>query len=258
MTETTLNDGQRAFVKMQSLAPYPGSLLVIHPRDAVLAAWRSDVAQIVTLFVVTLGVLMLLGRAFHWQAAKAAEADRTLPVATQAARDGADARPLRPVGLGPRARAHVLVALDVRDLGLEPRDALLGFGEVSRLIHPDDRRPDGARRVALRGGEATVDRCSACATPTDAGSGSGRAPSSSTAPGERPHLIGIAVDVTEQKLVERLKDRRYPPPRRHRDDLGSLRAVGRRQPPGHVQLEIPAVPRAAGRASASRGTPYDE
>ena len=114
MTETTLNDGERAFVKMQSLAPYPGSLLVIHPRDAVLAAWRSDVAQIVTLFVVTLGVLVLLGAAFHWQAARAAEADRTLSVATAAARQGTRSRPLRPMGLGHRAGADLLVEVDVR------------------------------------------------------------------------------------------------------------------------------------------------
>ena len=45
--------------------------------------------------------------------------------------------------------------------------------------------------------------CSACATPTGAGSGSAPAPSLADAEDE-PHLIGIAVDVTEQmRLVER-------------------------------------------------------
>ena len=37
-----------------------------------------------------------------------------------------------------------------------------------------------------------------------------------------------------------LRDRRHPPARRDRDDLGSLRALGRGQPAGDVQHEVPA------------------
>ena len=79
------------------------------------------------------------------------------------------------------------------------------------------------------------------------------------APGEEaPHLVGIAIDITAQKLADRLNQEAEI---RLKDaienDLGSLRAVGRRQPAGPVQFEISAVPFAAGRASACRGTPYE-
>ena len=51
----------------------------------------------------------------------------------------AQPRPLRPVGLGPRARPGVLVAFDVRDpRPASRRTSCSTFGEVSALVHPDD------------------------------------------------------------------------------------------------------------------------
>ena len=205
MAETTLNDGERAFVKMQSLAPYPGSLLVIHPRDAVLAAWRSDVAQIVTLFVVTLGVLVLLGAAFHWQAARAAEADRTLSVATQRLDKALD-RGRCGLWDWDIARGRIFWSKSMFDiLGLEPQDDVLTYGAVAQRLHPDDPSIDALVDQMLRGGKPSMDqefrmqhraghwvwlraRCELAA-----------------APGEQaPHLVGIAIDITEQKLADRL------------------------------------------------------
>ena len=43
-------------------------------------------------------------------------------------------------------------------VGLEPRDALLGFGEVSRLIHPDDGDLMALAESLYEAGEATVDQ----------------------------------------------------------------------------------------------------
>ena len=54
------------------------------------------------------------------------------------------------------------------------------------------------------------------------------------------HLVGIAVDVTEQRGLE---ERTKKADARLRDAIeaisGSLRALGRRQPPRALQLEIP-------------------
>jgi two-component system cell cycle sensor histidine kinase PleC len=91
-------------------------------------------------------------------------------------------------------------------LGMESRDALIGFGEVSRLIHPDDGDLMALAESLYAAGEATVDRMfrmkhadgrwvwlRARAELVDRDTG-------------EPHLIGIAVDVTEQmRLVERSK-----------------------------------------------------
>ena len=91
-------------------------------------------------------------------------------------------------------------------IGMEARDALIGFGEVSRLIHPDDGDLMALAESLYEAGEATVDRMfrmqhtdgrwiwlRARAELVDRDSG-------------EPHLIGIAVDITEQmRLVERSK-----------------------------------------------------
>src|SRR5947207_10942411 len=83
MARITLASGEEAYVGMSDLAPLPGSLLVIQKLADVMRAWKDSVAHVSVLFAVTFLVLMMLGGAFHWQAAKASEADRTLTVATE-------------------------------------------------------------------------------------------------------------------------------------------------------------------------------
>ncbi|MEJ0097825.1 MAG: PAS-domain containing protein [Bauldia sp.] len=73
-------------------------------------------------------------------------------------------------------------------LGLEPRDALLGYGEVSRLIHPDDGDLMKLVEAMFGTGETTVDRMFACITPTGAGCGCAPAPSSSSLAAPSPTL----------------------------------------------------------------------
>ena len=168
--------------------------------------WRSDTTLTVTLSATTGFVLLILGFAFHWQATRAREADADLRHGAQPHRHGAQPRPLRPVGLGPRARPHLLVALDVRDprprAARRPDDLRRGQPPGASRRHQALRGRDPARR---RQGRAPSTTNSACCTPTANGSGCARAARWCSQPGEPGlHLIGIAVDITEQKtLVER-------------------------------------------------------
>ena len=75
MSPIGLASGEAAFVTLYDLGEFPGSLIVFQRKSDVLSAWRSSVAQVTLLFLVTLFVLIMLGGAFHWQATKAAEAD---------------------------------------------------------------------------------------------------------------------------------------------------------------------------------------
>ncbi len=121
-------------------------------------------------------------------------------------RHRAQSRPLRPVGLGPVARPHLLVAIDVHHAGARqpqrPADLRRGqrAGEIRRHRPVRDRRPADRRARST-----TSTRPSACSTPTATGSGCASAASSARAPSDAGlHLIGIAVDITEQKsLAER-------------------------------------------------------
>ena len=106
---------QLAFATVRSLPASNGEIAILHRRAEALAAWRSDTALTVTLSATTGFVVLILGFAFHWQATRAREADVIYETVRTPHRHRAQSRPLRIVGLGPRPRPHLLVALDVRD-----------------------------------------------------------------------------------------------------------------------------------------------
>ena len=203
--ETPLGDGSEAFATVRGLAAPLGQIAVIQPRDVALAPWRSDTALTVTLSATTGFVVLILGFAFHWQATRAREADAIydtvrgrIDTALNRGRCGLWDWDL---ARGRIFWSHSMFAI----LGLDARDDLLTFGEVSALVHPDDihlyelaiQLADGKTRSidrAFRMRHARGDwvwlraRCEIIRQRD----------------GADPHLIGIAVDITEQKdLMEK-------------------------------------------------------
>ena len=205
MRRTVLRSGEEVFFAAASLRPFPATLVLIHGRQQVLADWRQNVTRIATLFLVTLGVLILLGGAFNWQAARAAEADINLAVATERLDKALDSGRC---GLWDWdiARGRIFWSKSMFEiLGLQPEGDFLSYGELAERLHPDDDPIDRLVDLMLRGGRPSIDqefrmchrdghwvwlraRCEL-----------------SSAPGEEaPHLVGIAIDITDQKLVDRL------------------------------------------------------
>ncbi|HMJ27744.1 MAG TPA: ATP-binding protein [Xanthobacteraceae bacterium] len=203
--EIPLADGNLAFGTVRSLPASSGEIAILHGRAEALAAWASDTALTVTLSATTGFVVLILGFAFHWQATRAREAD----VIYETVRSRIDTALNRgrcglwdwDLARGRVFWSHSMFAI----LGLKPRDTLLSFGEVNALVHPDDIRlyelaaqladatttlVDHAFRMRHANGNWVWLRAR-CELVQQAGEGG-------------PHLIGIAVDITEQKtLVER-------------------------------------------------------
>jgi two-component system, cell cycle sensor histidine kinase PleC len=204
-TESTMPDGDAAFATVRALRNPIGFLAVVQPRSEALASWRSTTALTVTLSATTGFVVLILGFAFHWQATRAREAD-LIHDTVRGRIDTALNRGRCGLWDWDLARGRVFWSHSMFDLlGLEPKDDLLNFGEVNARVHHDDinlydlatkvadakvqsidhefrmRHADG-RWLWLRA------RCELARQDGDGG----------------PHLIGIAVDITEQKsLVER-------------------------------------------------------
>jgi two-component system cell cycle sensor histidine kinase PleC len=201
--EITLPDGEAAFATVRHFRT--GQLALLQRHADALAGWRSDTALTVTLSATTGFVVLILGFAFHWQAARAREADlihetvrKRIDTALNRGRCGLWDWDL---ARGRVFWSHSMFAI----LGLKPRDGLLSFGEVNALVHPEDldlyalaaQLADASTNSidhAFRMRHASGDwvwlraRCEVVHQPGENGS----------------HLIGIAVDVTEQKtLVER-------------------------------------------------------
>jgi len=201
--EIPLADGTPVFATVRHL--YSGQLAMIHPRSDALAIWRSDTALTVTLSATTGFVVLILGFAFHWQATRAREAD----VIYETVRTRIDTALNRgrcglwdwDLARGRIFWSHSMFAI----LGLQPRDDLLTFGEVSSLVHPEDIRLYDLATQLADARAHSVDHAfrmrhaeghwiwlrARCELVRQRGEAS-------------DHLIGIAVDITEQKtLVER-------------------------------------------------------
>ena len=202
--EIPLADGSLAYGTVRGLWSN-GELAVVHGRADALAAWAADTALTVTLSATTGFVVLILGFAFHWQATRAREADQIY----ETVRSRIDTALNRgrcglwdwDLARGRLFWSHSMFAI----LGLKPRDTLLSFGEVNALVHPEDIDLYGLAAQLTDATATLVDhafrmrhangnwvwlraRCELVQQSGDSG----------------PHLIGIAVDITEQKtLVER-------------------------------------------------------
>jgi two-component system cell cycle sensor histidine kinase PleC len=203
--EITLPDDSRALATVRTLNPPLGQIAVVQSREAALINWRSVTTLTITLSATTGFVVLILGFAFHWQATRAREAD----VIYETVRSRIDTALNRGrCGLWDwdLARGRIFWSQSMFDiLGLESKDDLLSFGDVSALVHPDDIQlyelaseladarmtyVDHAFRMRHANGHWVWlrARCELVRQPNDPGL----------------HLIGIAVDITEQKhLVER-------------------------------------------------------
>jgi two-component system cell cycle sensor histidine kinase PleC len=203
--EIELADGTRAFAIIHPLRAPLGHLAIIEPSTRALARWHSDTTLTVTLSATTGFVVLILGFAFHWQAARAREADlihdtvrRRIDTALNRGRCGLWDWEL---ASGRIFWSQSMFAM----LGVETRDDLLAFGDVNKLVHPQDADFYALAAELADGNTQSIDRafrmrhargnwvwlrlrCELIRQPHEAGL----------------HLIGIAVDITEQKsLVEK-------------------------------------------------------
>jgi len=191
-------------ITMRPLKAFPGHHLMIAQKNA-LSLWQSDAALSITLSATTGFVVLILGFAFHWQSTRAREGD----LINDAVRGRIDTALNRgrcglwdwDLSRGRIFWSHSMFSI----LGLEGRSDLLTFGEVNALVRTDDIDLFEIADLLIAGKINHIDqsfrmqhsdghwiwlrvRCELSHGARDGGL----------------HLIGIAVDVTEQKsLAER-------------------------------------------------------
>jgi two-component system cell cycle sensor histidine kinase PleC len=203
--EIALGNGQTAYAAVRALKNPIGLLAVTQSQEDALANWRSITALTITLLATTGFVVLILGFAFYWQATRAREAD----IINDTVRGRVDTALNRGrCGLWDwdLARGRVFWNHSMYEmLSLPQKDELLTFGEVDALVHKDDidlyelagqladgklQSIDHAFRMRHAQGRWLWLRVRCELTRQEGEVG--------------PHLIGIAVDITEQKnLVER-------------------------------------------------------
>ena len=176
-----------------------GAAAVLVPQDAVFVEWRKAVSLNVTLFVLTAGVLLVVLYAYFCQVTRAKSADRILAESLQRI-DMALVRGRCGLWDWDMVRGKMYWSRSMYDmLGYEPCETMLSFGEVDEIIHPEDGNLfELAERIVAReidqidqvfrmrhaNGQWVWMRARAQVMDPDA---------------PEIQLIGIAVDVTEQR-----------------------------------------------------------
>ena len=195
-------DGEPYLAALSRLPDGAGSVLALTPISDMNKAWRQSVSVNVTLFIATSSILLVILYAYFSQAGRAQEADgiyleshRRVDMALSRGRCG--------LWDWDMARGRLYWSRSMYEiLGLEPRDSVISFGEASHLIHPDDgdlyeiaqrvasgdiKQVDHLFRMRHAQGHYVWMRARAqVVDPTSA----------------QTHLIGIAMDVTEQHRLQ--------------------------------------------------------
>ena len=200
VTDITLPNGSGAMAARHIVKSLPGQVIVI--QENVDSLWRSDAALSVTLSATTGFVVLILGFAFHWQSTRAREGD-LINDAVRGRIDTALNRGRCGLWDWDLSRGRIFWSQSMFTmLGLDTRSDLLTFGEVNALVKSDDIDLFAIADQLISSKIDHIDqtfrmqhtdghwiwlrvRCELSQGAGDAGL----------------HLIGIAVDITEQKSL---------------------------------------------------------
>src|ERR1700726_2979584 len=200
MTDITLPNGDEALAVRHVVKSLPGQVIII--QEKIESIWRSDAALSVTLSATTGFVVLILGFAFHWQSTRAREGD-LINDAVRGRIDTALNRGRCGLWDWDLSRGRIFWSQSMFTmLGLDNRSDLLTFGEVNALVKSDDIDLFAIADQLISSKISNIDqtfrmqhtdghwiglrlRCELSQGAADAGL----------------HLIGIAVDITEQKSL---------------------------------------------------------
>ena len=191
-------EGRSWFATLKLTPDRTAASVALIAEQAVFADWRKIVSLNVTLFVLTSSVLIVILYAYFSQATRAQTADRIYSEAHQRI-DSALLRGRCGLWDWDMSRGRMFWSRSMYDmLGYQPSDDMLSFGEVNEIIHPDDGdlfalaqslaahevdQIDQVFRMKSASGQWVWVRARAQIIDPDA---------------PNVHLLGIAIDVTEQ------------------------------------------------------------
>ncbi|MBC8130368.1 MAG: PAS-domain containing protein [Rhizobiaceae bacterium] len=199
-------DGEAALVSTAMLTAPLGAITLIHKESDLFADWRHSVSINVTLFALTSLIMLVVLLAYFRQSMRAREADALYLEAHQRV-DTALSRGRCGLWDWDLARGRMYWSRSMYEiLGMPAKDGVLSFGDVAALMHPADGSLFEVAKAVASGKVLNLDRSFRMRR----SDGSyiwlrARAEVSRTADNDI-HLIGVAVDVSEQQALARRTD----------------------------------------------------
>ncbi|MGB3500352.1 MAG: ATP-binding protein [Mesorhizobium sp.] len=196
-------DGEKWLAKLMFTSDRQASVMAMISNEAAFAEWRRLVSLNVSLFVLTSGVLIVILYAYFSQVSRGQAADRIYSEGHKRI-DSALLRGRCGLWDWDMSRGRMLWSQSMFEmLGYKPRTEMLDFGTVNEIIHPEDGdlfelakslvareidNIDQVFRMRSAGGQWVWVRARAQVIDPDA---------------PEVHLLGIAIDVTEQFMLAR-------------------------------------------------------
>ena len=198
----SLADGTDALATVRALKAPLGQIAFIHPMHAILAEWRSLALRTAVALIATILVLCSLGFAYLWQAARARKADHAcrkigerIDTALNRGRCGLWDWDL--------SRGRIYWSDSMYEiLGMRPQGHFLSFGEINVLVHPHDG--DLAQMAEMVAASKTNAIDHIFRIRNSEGEWiwlRARAELVRESNSQPPHLVGIAVDISEQMIL---------------------------------------------------------
>ena len=198
--QITLADGREALATVRSLRAPFGQVAVVDPLAGLLADWWSVSCRSLLLLLGTSCVLLVLAAAFLWQAGRALAADAVnchvhsrIDTALNQGRCGLWDWDLA------RGRIYWSESMYAM-LGMEPKSGFISFGDLKGFLHPDDKGFADVSELLAEAPGSVLDRSFQLRN-TD-----GfwvwlriRAVIKREGTGREPRLVGIAIDVSDEK-----------------------------------------------------------
>ena len=180
-----------------------GKLMVTQLHEPLYASWNQQVKLNVTLFMVISSVLLVILYAYFAQGSRARESDN-LFLETNARFDTALARGRCGLWDWDLSRGCIVWSRSMYQmLGMEPTDKFMGYGDLAHLLHAEDQDMIALANSAFQSSQKQIDHRFRIMH----SSGSWvwmriRAELVRYKGGSDPHLIGIAVDISEQEALK--------------------------------------------------------
>jgi len=199
---TTTADGTAALAIVQRLhAPY-GQVAIVHPMNMVYADWTRQTFRIATLLAATVFVLLSVGLAYFWQASRAREADSTCNRVLDRI-DTALNRGHCGLWDWDLLQGRIYWSDSMYEiLGMRSNRQFMSVDDINALIHPEDGNLLTVSEMLALSKTHSVDHTFRMRNATGKWIWlRARIEIIHEEASDKPHLIGIALDITEQKML---------------------------------------------------------
>ena len=179
-----------------------GSVIIVQTESALFAKWYQSVRLNVVLFLAISSVLLVILYAYFAQGSRVRESD-ALYMETNARFDTALSRGHCGLWDWDLSRGRIVWSRSMYQmLGMEPTDRLMGFGELTHLVHPEDQDLMILANRVFQSDQRHIDHRFRMMHSTGTWVWLRLRADLVRYKGTDPHLIGIAVDISEQEALK--------------------------------------------------------